>query len=87
MAFVNIAYTREFTGFDSRHEHDTHREVNAMQLLTIPADPTMGQTTTAMDTIQDFALVQAAPMLFVITLLGVLVGVGLRYVKRAGHRL
>jgi len=52
---------------------------------TVPADPTDGQLQVVQDGVITFVVDYGAPALFALTLLGILVRLALKWMKRAGR--
>lgn len=54
---------------------------------TLPADPTGGAMASAETSIQTWVLTYGVPVLFTLTLLGILIRVGIKWVRRAGSKI
>lgn len=58
---------------------------SAVQVVTVPADPTGGQMDTMQTGVQGWVLTYGVPVLFGLTLLGILIRTGTKWVKRAAR--
>jgi hypothetical protein len=54
---------------------------------TLPADPTGGAMATAETSIQTWVLTYGVPVLVTLTVLGILIRLALKWIKRAGSRV